>query len=422
MEISGYPSSLFLETPPDDFHCAICMEVLRNPYQCQNGHMFCRQCITRYLAIAPKCPTCKFSLSIEILSNCLVVRNMVGKLLTRCTTTISTNDDGVSCEWRGNIDDLSEHAKVCEFEIIQCANEGCDFSFQRRFFDYHELECEYKLIVCQYCETAIRRCNQISHDEQCTQRPMDCPNDCGVQISGAFDMFVHRGECPLQEVDCPFVSVGCSPFCPRRLLRRDLGMHLSDPSTTLSTMRALVRKIGKLEEIRMQDSNRIRNLEHQNTLLSMHLLSLQDPDSSIIFNQEMQKCKVVNDEIWSTHHIAWEVQCTEIADSFKLFDLFSPKKELIPDVFGCINIDITEPLGPLRCYAQLDGFRRTAEYSITIFRYGAGPPKQRVDMKKWDKNQGFGWASFLSQEELLSGGYVTADFKMRILLTISMEP
>lgn len=48
-----------------EMDCAICRSLLYKPWTTPCGHTFCQQCITRSLAIAPLCPTCRAPVSIQ---------------------------------------------------------------------------------------------------------------------------------------------------------------------------------------------------------------------------------------------------------------------------------------------------------------------------------------------------------------------
>lgn len=39
--------------------CPICLAILKDPRQCMNGHLFCSECIYRYIKENPYCPTCR---------------------------------------------------------------------------------------------------------------------------------------------------------------------------------------------------------------------------------------------------------------------------------------------------------------------------------------------------------------------------
>src|SRR5689334_20102731 len=47
----------------EELMCNICLEVLENPRQCRNGHLFCMECITPALALTPECPICRTALT-----------------------------------------------------------------------------------------------------------------------------------------------------------------------------------------------------------------------------------------------------------------------------------------------------------------------------------------------------------------------
>jgi hypothetical protein len=43
--------------------CNICLHLLEKPRQCQNGHLFCTDCIVPYLKRSSECPTCRCPLT-----------------------------------------------------------------------------------------------------------------------------------------------------------------------------------------------------------------------------------------------------------------------------------------------------------------------------------------------------------------------
>jgi hypothetical protein len=50
-----------------DLKCSICMDVLNKPKQCQNGHIFCNDCIVDSIKLKPECPICKVPLTAALL-------------------------------------------------------------------------------------------------------------------------------------------------------------------------------------------------------------------------------------------------------------------------------------------------------------------------------------------------------------------
>ncbi len=64
--VGGYDLN-WLEEPPDDLKCLICLEVAKDPYQHGGslcGKVFCNGCITEYQKHKTTCPNCRKDLSL----------------------------------------------------------------------------------------------------------------------------------------------------------------------------------------------------------------------------------------------------------------------------------------------------------------------------------------------------------------------
>ncbi len=83
-EICGYCDLLFIDEPSEEFICALCLEILRNPKQCLNGHLFCEICISVAMKKQSSCPVCKCNLNLDCLATAIVIRNHINKLVVHC--------------------------------------------------------------------------------------------------------------------------------------------------------------------------------------------------------------------------------------------------------------------------------------------------------------------------------------------------
>lgn len=72
-----------------EMDCAICHSLLYSPWTTPCGHTFCHQCITRSLAIAPLCPTCRTSLSTQTADTRISLPN---QFVVRLTTYFWSDD------------------------------------------------------------------------------------------------------------------------------------------------------------------------------------------------------------------------------------------------------------------------------------------------------------------------------------------
>lgn len=56
-----------------DLQCCICLNILAQPRQCKNGHLFCLECARKCIERNPQCPQCRCNLTEEGLSRSLFV-------------------------------------------------------------------------------------------------------------------------------------------------------------------------------------------------------------------------------------------------------------------------------------------------------------------------------------------------------------
>ena len=82
----GYEDNRFENAVSQNFHCPICLNVLKEPVMCRrNQHYFCTSCITRHLGNSPTCPTCMEELTVETLTQVpRIVTNCLSELNIRC--------------------------------------------------------------------------------------------------------------------------------------------------------------------------------------------------------------------------------------------------------------------------------------------------------------------------------------------------
>ena len=63
-EGGGYPAGLFLLPVDPNFNCAICFDVAREPTRCSHDHLFCADCIDKWLEENETCPVDRAKLTI----------------------------------------------------------------------------------------------------------------------------------------------------------------------------------------------------------------------------------------------------------------------------------------------------------------------------------------------------------------------
>ena len=249
----GFPSNIFVTTPQENLECSICLDVKRDPVSlCQEGHTFCRDCITRARNSASfKCPTCRESIPAGALyTKNRTEKQIIEQLITKCeyatpqssaaaapstasrkrTRGAASSSNGTQpmefCTWTGPLDKRDAHINECEYALVTCKFAGCRTSVRRKDQGEHEEQCPRRPVECTMCNKLVPSEEMEHHaDRQCTQRFVACPNECGEQIRAA-EMDAHLKEhCKLALVTCPYASVGC---CWKKDRREKLREHLND--------------------------------------------------------------------------------------------------------------------------------------------------------------------------------------------------
>ena len=201
----------FVETPPKEFECTICLNVLKEPHlnNCCGQH-FCRQCIQRIIDDQKPCPLCieaGFIVILDKKTECKIL-----DLQVKCRN----HENG--CEWEGELRSLDQHCDTCTYTEVDCPN-SCGELVQRRLLPSHLKEkCSKRHFNCAYCG------HQSTHEDVttvhwtvCDRYPVACPNNCGKEGIPRCEVEEHKSkECPLQEVKCKYDYVGCEMTLPRK--------------------------------------------------------------------------------------------------------------------------------------------------------------------------------------------------------------
>jgi len=117
--------------------------------------------------------------------------------------------------------DVIEHRKICQLEIVQCTNE-CGKAMQRQYLTGHlENKCPCRKVYCQYCNVeGEHQFITDMHVTKCHKFPLTCPNECDIETVCRGNMDEHRKVCPLEKIDCEYYKVGCKTKIPRKDLEK----------------------------------------------------------------------------------------------------------------------------------------------------------------------------------------------------------
>ncbi len=136
---SGFPIDWFVDFP-EDFICGFCSNVLNDPLQCKNGHMFCKSCVTNACITSNSCPTCHIAIVLEGLGNNKLAEKQISKLTTNCPCKSDLSRGyNQQCTWTGVLNERL--VRDCEFKCRSCSNFGCIVS----------LPCLALKLLASYC-------------------------------------------------------------------------------------------------------------------------------------------------------------------------------------------------------------------------------------------------------------------------------
>ena len=273
----------FMDTPPEDIHCPICLLVLQEPYltSCCGNH-FCKKCIERVKGSWQPCPLCKSSNFTIMLDK--FFKRKINELKVKCPNS----DEG--CEWSGELGDAQKHISPlggsCCFVEVSC-DYRCGSQVVRRDLKEHKANvCTQRPFSCTYCryrstyEDITER-----HWLECKVYPLHCPNQCGAKEMKRKCLEKHlKVECPLAVVECDFHFAGCDA----RISRKDMTKHISEnmashllmmPKVCLGFREQLSekdQKIAALETTVEQQEWAIAELRHSVSRMSASQISSTD--------------------------------------------------------------------------------------------------------------------------------------------------
>ncbi|XP_028396300.1 TNF receptor-associated factor 5-like isoform X1 [Dendronephthya gigantea] len=210
----------FTSEVPPDYKCPLCHSLLRDPIQLNTcGHRFCNSCYLRHLGNGSSklCPIDRKSFKESEVFQDRAWRNTIMSLRVRCKFK--------SCPWTGTLNSLLEdHAEECEYEDVKCPDPNCNVVMARSRIENHQArECQWRVVVCDYCEDKYAVCKEEVHKATCRGVPEKCLNGCSSRTIPRGQMRKHvENECPLTILPCQYRHVGCDD----EILRHQMQDHL----------------------------------------------------------------------------------------------------------------------------------------------------------------------------------------------------
>ena len=194
-------------------------------------------------------------------------------------------EDG--CDWEGELGTIETHldsGSGCGYIPISCPNH-CKSILNRMSIQVHLTStCELREYKCEHCGLNTRYNKITEHYESCKEFPMPCLKECGELVKRKY-LAAHKHKCAMEEVECPFMCVGCYTPVMRKdfeeHLKQETHTHLSyfmEPFTTLkSSVNTLTTNVNELCAHQMEDRRRIDELQRRLVLVteSLHTQDLK---------------------------------------------------------------------------------------------------------------------------------------------------
>ena len=277
----------FIDTISDDFYCNKCSLVARKlTITSCCGQSYCQACIADTQQQAKPCPECgekNFTTLQQI-----KYQQRMADLKVYCSTKRR------GCGWSGTLEQLDAHLNSdldnCQYMDTICPL-NCDQIVPKNRVEQHVAEeCVKRCYVCQHC--AFKANYEVVveiHWPECIYFPLECPNLCGVTCERGF-MEDHKSMCPLEEVDCEFIGVGCNGKFRREEQEEHARQNTHKHLTTLSAA-AVQMNMQLLQKIEEQKQ---KIIEQENIILQQKKKNEQN-DQKI--QQQAQKLEIVQEQV-----------------------------------------------------------------------------------------------------------------------------
>ncbi|XP_077429967.1 E3 ubiquitin-protein ligase PDZRN3-B isoform X1 [Vanacampus margaritifer] len=135
----GFELDRFNGTVDPDLKCNLCNKVLEDPLTTPCGHVFCSGCVLPWVVRQSSCPVKCQRISSKELNHVLPLKNLILKLEIKCDNHVR------GCDAVVKLQNLAEHAGMCDYSPAKCRNKGCNEVLSLRDVDAHMREtCDFR--------------------------------------------------------------------------------------------------------------------------------------------------------------------------------------------------------------------------------------------------------------------------------------
>ena len=183
----------FVVEPPVELLCALCCQLLRDPFQTQCcGRYCCQVCLRARVSKGKPCDLCHSQ--VKAFRDVNVARR-VNELAVNCSNEAS------GCKWSGELGELGRHLLVCSKRPVTC--NVCGDSMLRKDLDTHKSTlCAKRTFRCPHCDSFESTYETVRDDHwpTCSFYPIPCPNECGERSIPRGKVWIHlQGKCNVKQ-------------------------------------------------------------------------------------------------------------------------------------------------------------------------------------------------------------------------------
>ena len=230
----------FVEDPPEELTCSICMKVLCEPHLMNCcGQQFCEHCLEKWLLKNKTCPHCRSKNFSHVFM--YPTSRKIGNLKVYCPNKQH------GCKVVLKISEYEQHLSTtddrgCLYVKLKCPNDCTAEVFRGEMQGHIQKECPRRLVSCFHCNLQGEHQHITGdHEEECPSFPLLCPRGCKDTVLRKY-LEAHRDTCPLELVLCPFHQLGCEA----EVYRKDLAKHVD--TSALQHMTVLAKSHMSLSE------------------------------------------------------------------------------------------------------------------------------------------------------------------------------
>ncbi|XP_030628673.1 TNF receptor-associated factor 5 [Chanos chanos] len=292
----------FVAKLEEQFLCPACGGIVLNPHQTGCGHIFCAQCIRKFIDSSDisKCPIDNNLIKSEEVFQDNCCKRELLNLEIYCTNS-------PECPHRTTLSNLQEHLKTCQYEPLQCTNIGCTKMLARKdLMEHIGSICTFRIELCHHCKKPYLVSQLLDHEKNtCPDVEVECPNKCSQMIKRN-KLKDHAEECPEVETDCVYKKYGCSVRDKRGQVKvheyTEFSYHVLLVLESNSKLEKQVKHLqqdmvlrqGELKERNLQVSNLDREVTRCDQTLSAVQRSMEEQKEHISrVQQELQDLRSV---------------------------------------------------------------------------------------------------------------------------------